>query len=154
MRCCLKLVLVTSKIQRHTDSQLSNIVLVIPKVPSFVGNWNLKLEDCDTQWLQVKLKSSVEVRKDWELQVEIEFSQIAKKYLSYPEKDITNLVECGTLEHYDKRFVRPDVDYWSSRHVWWNVLIIKSRFDVTVFLVAITYCNLILNYWYYIFWMK
>ena len=53
----------------------------------------------------MKLKSSVEVRKDWELQVEIEFSQIAKKYLSYPEKDITNLVECGTLEHYDKRLV-------------------------------------------------
>ena len=47
----------------------------------------------------------MEVRKDWELQIEIEFSQIAKKYLSYPEKDITNLVECGTLEHYDKKYM-------------------------------------------------
>ena len=52
---------------------------------------------------QVKLKSSVEVRKDWELQVEIEFSQISKLKLTFPDNDIVNLTDCGTLEHYDKR---------------------------------------------------
>lgn len=46
----------------------------------------------------------MEVCKDWELQAEIEYSQLAKKYLAYPEKDILNLVECGTLEYYDKRW--------------------------------------------------
>ena len=53
--------------------------------------------------MQVKLKSSVEVRKEWELEVEIEFSQISKLHLQYPEDKIQNLVECGTLEYYDKR---------------------------------------------------
>ena len=55
--------------------------------------------------LQTKLKASVEVRKDWELQVEIEFSQISKLHLPYPEKEIQTLVECGSLEHYDKKYI-------------------------------------------------
>ena len=45
----------------------------------------------------------MEVRKDWELKVEIEYSQISKLQLPYPAKDVTTLVECGTVEYYDKR---------------------------------------------------
>ena len=51
----------------------------------------------------MKLKSSVEVRKDWELNVEIEFSQISKLQLPYPAKEVVTLAECGTVEYYDKR---------------------------------------------------
>ena len=60
--------------------------------------------------LQTKLKASVEVRKDWELQVEIEFSQISKLHLPYPEKEIQTLVECGSLEHYDKKYIQKNHD--------------------------------------------
>ncbi|KAL5258316.1 hypothetical protein ACHWQZ_G008970 [Mnemiopsis leidyi] len=90
--------------QRVQDPKTGRMT-VIPKYnnPMRRNNWNNRGHDNKSQ---VKLKSSVEVRKDWELQVEIEFSQIAKKYLSYPEADIVNLVECGTLEHYDKRYDR------------------------------------------------
>lgn len=89
--------------QRVQDPKTGRMT-VIPRYNNMRrNNWNNRGHDNKSQ---VKLKSSVEVRKDWELQVEIEFSQISKLHLSYPEKDIENLVECGTLEHYDKRYDR------------------------------------------------
>lgn len=89
--------------QRVQDPKTGRMT-VIPRYNNMRrNNWNNRGHDSKSQ---VKLKSSVEVRKDWELQVEIEFSQISKLHLSYPEKDIVNLVECGTLEYYDKKYDR------------------------------------------------
>eukprot|EP00116_Pleurobrachia_bachei_P002791 sb/3463053/ len=66
------------------------------------NHWNSRNDNKN----QVKLKSSVEVRKDWELNVEIEFSQISKLQLPYPAKEVVTLAECGTVEYYDKRYDR------------------------------------------------
>lgn len=90
--------------QRVQDPKTGRMT-VVPKYnnPMRRNNWNNRQNDTKNQ---AKLKASVEIRKDWELQVEIEFSQIAKLHLQYPEKEIQTLVECGTLEYYDKRYDR------------------------------------------------
>jgi translation initiation factor 3 subunit D len=89
--------------QRVQDPKTGRMTIVPRYNNMRRNNWNNRGHDAKSQ---VKLKSSVEVRKEWELEVEIEFSQISKLHLQYPEDKIQNLVECGTLEYYDKRYDR------------------------------------------------